>query len=49
MSKLGIVSIIGLLDIVKQESIELGRATNKSLKNEKPEFDFQERSEMDRL
>jgi hypothetical protein len=49
MSKLGIVSIIGLLDIVKQESIELERATNKSLKSEKPEFDFQERSEMDRL
>ena len=49
MSKLGIVSIIGLLDIVKQESIELERATNKSLKSEKPELDFQETSEMDRL
>ena len=49
MSKLGIVSIIGLLDIVKQESIELERATKRSLKSEKPELDFQERSEMDRL
>lgn len=49
LSKLGIVSIIGLLDIVKQESIELERATNRSLKSEKPELDFEERAGMDRL
>ena len=49
MSKLGIVSIIGLLDIVKQESIELERATKRSLKSEKPKLDFQEISEMGRL
>ena len=34
ISKLGIVSIIGILDIVKQETIELERATKKTFKKE---------------
>jgi hypothetical protein len=33
MSKLGIISIMGILDIVKQETIELEKATRKSVKN----------------
>jgi len=31
ISKIGIVPIIGILDIVKQETIEFERATNKDL------------------
>jgi hypothetical protein len=34
ISKLGIVSIIGILDIIKQETIELERATKKTFKKE---------------
>ena len=37
ISKLGIISITGILDIVKQEAIELERATKKTFKKE--EFD----------
>ncbi len=39
ISKLGIVSIIGILDIVKQESIELERATKKTFKREEFNID----------
>jgi len=46
MAKLGIVSVIGILDIVKQESIELERATKKTFKKE--EFnDFKQEMETD--
>jgi len=34
ISKLGIVSIIGILDIIKQETIELESATKKTFKKE---------------
>jgi hypothetical protein len=36
ISKLGIISLIGILDIVKQETRELERATRKNLDMEKP-------------
>ena len=39
ISELGIVSIIGMLDIVKQETIELERATKRTFKNEEFEID----------
>jgi len=38
ISELGIVSIMGILDIVKQETIELERATSKVIKNEELEL-----------
>jgi len=47
MSELGIVSIIGILDIVKQESIELERATKKTFKKEELETDDLEKAETD--
>lgn len=34
MSQLGILSIMGILDVVKQESIELEGATRKNIKKE---------------
>jgi len=37
ISRLGIVSIMGILDIVKQEAIDLERATKQNLR--KDEFD----------
>lgn len=42
LSKLGIVSIVGILDIVKQESIELESATKRTLKKEDYEAEAQE-------
>jgi len=37
INELGIISIIGILDIVKQETIELEGATRRSIKAEEPE------------
>ena len=37
INELGIVSIIGILDIVKQETIELEGATRRNIKDEEPE------------
>jgi len=37
INELGIVSIMGILDIVKQETIELERATRRNVKDEEPE------------
>ena len=52
---LGIVSIMGILDIVKQEAIELEKATRKIMKDEEPETenkeedaDFSYREQMER-
>jgi len=36
INELGIVSIMGILDIVKQESMELEKATSKIMKGEEP-------------
>ena len=36
MNELSIVSIMGILDIVKQETVELYRATKKNIDHEKP-------------
>lgn len=47
ISQLGIVSLIGILDIVKQESIELERATKKSFKKEEFEMDDTKKAEPD--
>lgn len=49
ISQLGIVSMIGILDIVKQESIELERATKKSFKKEEFEMDDTKKAETDAL
>jgi hypothetical protein len=38
INDLGIVSIMGILDIVKQETVELERATNKVIKSQEPEL-----------
>jgi hypothetical protein len=35
INHLEIISIIGIIDIVKQETIELEKATKKNIKNEK--------------
>jgi len=45
ITELGIVSIMGILDIVKQETVELERATNKIIKNEELELpkEFEEK------
>ena len=37
ITNLGIVSIMGIIDIVKQEAIELERATRRNITPEKPE------------
>ena len=47
ISRLGIVSILGILDIVKQESVELERATRKNIKNEEFEIYNREKPEID--
>ena len=47
ISKLGIVSITGILDIVKQETIELERATKKTFKKEEFETNDTEKAEID--
>jgi hypothetical protein len=36
ITELGIVSIMGILDIVKQEAMELEKATNKVIMKEEP-------------
>jgi len=36
ITELGIVSIMGILDIVKQEAMELEKATNKVIREEEP-------------
>jgi hypothetical protein len=43
ISQLGIVSIMGILDIVKQEAIELEGATRKNIKKEEVEKQTPER------
>jgi hypothetical protein len=43
ISDLGIVSITGILDIVKQEAIELEKATRESFKKEETDTDAAER------
>ena len=40
IGKVTIVSILGILDIVKQEAIELEQATRGSVQQEKPGSDF---------
>ena len=40
INDLGIVSIMGILDIVKQEAIELERATRKIMKGEETETEY---------
>ena len=47
ISKLGIVSIMGILDIVKQETIELERATKKTFKKEEFETNNEEKTDID--
>ena len=46
ISKLGIVSIMGILDIIKQEAIELERATKKTFKREEFETNNKEMPQM---
>ena len=41
INELGIVSIIGILDIVKRETVELEGATRRNIKDEEPEPDIQ--------
>jgi len=60
INNLGIVSIMGILDIVKQEAVELERATRKIMKGEETETehktedrgedntDFSHREQMER-
>ena len=38
LNKLSIVSILGILEIVKQETIELDKATKQDLQTEKTDF-----------
>ena len=45
--KLGIVSIMGILDIVKQEAIELEKATRESIKGEEYTADNNKKEEID--
>jgi len=47
ISKLGIVSIMGILDIVKQEAIELEKATRESIKGEEYTVDNNKKEEID--
>lgn len=44
INELGIVSIIGILDIVKQETIELESATKRDIKAEEPEIETKEKA-----
>jgi len=45
INELGIVSIVGIIDIVKQETVELERATSKVIKPEELELpkEFEEK------
>lgn len=36
MNQLGIASIVGIIDIVKRETIDLGAATRQNIRNEEP-------------
>jgi len=45
INELGIVSIIGIMDIVKQETIELEGATRRNIKDEEPEAKPRENTE----
>jgi len=47
ISKLGIVSIMGILDIVKQEAMELEKAMRESIKREEFDVDNNQKSEID--
>lgn len=47
INEIGIVSIMGILDIVKQEAIELERATRKNIKEEAPETETKEEANTD--
>jgi len=47
ISKLGIVSIMGIFDIVKQEALELEKATRESIKREEYEVDTNQKSDID--
>jgi hypothetical protein len=47
ISKIGIVSIMGILDIVKQEAMELEKAMRDSDKREEYDLDNNRRSEID--
>jgi hypothetical protein len=47
ISKLGIVSIMGIFDIVKQEALELEKATRESIKREEYEVDNNQKSDID--
>ena len=40
INKIGIVSVLGILDIVKQETIELHRATRKNIDRETPKSEI---------
>lgn len=47
INEISIVSIIGILDIVKQETIELERATKRDIKEEEPEIETKEKVDTD--
>ena len=47
ISGLGIVSIMGILDVVKQETIELERATKRTFKKEEFSRDNKEKTDID--
>ena len=47
ISELGIVSIMGILDVVKQETIELERATKRTFKNEEFKIDKKEKTDIE--
>ncbi len=47
ISKLGIVSIMGILDIVKQEAIELEKATRENIEEEEYTLDNNKKQEID--
>jgi len=49
INKLGIVSIMGILDIVKQETIELEGATRRSIKAEESEPETKPRENTENL
>lgn len=46
INELGIVSIIGILDIVKQETIELEGATRRNIKTEEIEKEGNNKADM---
>jgi len=46
INNLGIVSIIGILDIVKSETIELEKATKRNIKNDEFEINIKETDDL---